>query len=83
MFTSLIVSFLSAVKAGVINVRHTSKPLCYFGRLDAPYDQCMKVIIELLREEGMYKSNGVVVADVIKDAIKDVRMHSSELVFSG
>ncbi|KAG8859678.1 hypothetical protein FRB96_004252 [Tulasnella sp. 330] len=61
----------SAVKAGVVDVRHTSKPLCYYGRLDAPYDQCMKVIIELLREEGMYKSNGVVVADVIKDAIKD------------
>ncbi|KAG8986084.1 hypothetical protein FRB93_005518 [Tulasnella sp. JGI-2019a] len=71
MFISVIVSLLSALKAGVVNIRHASKPLAYYGRLGTSYDQCMKVIIELLREEGMYKSNGLVVAEVIKDAIKD------------
>lgn len=79
VFTSTIASFLSALRAGVVTVRHTAKPLVYYGRLGGTYDQCMKVIIELLREEGMYKGNGAVVADVIKEAIKEV---SSEFCYS-
>ncbi|KAG8906784.1 hypothetical protein FRB99_006161 [Tulasnella sp. 403] len=71
IFTSLIASYLSAVKAGIINIRHTAKPLSYYGRLGATYDQCMKVVIELLREEGMYKSHGFDVADVIGSAVKE------------
>lgn len=62
------------MRAGVVHVKHASKPLAYFGRLGETFDQCLKVIVELLREEGMYKSNGFIVADVLKDAVKDVRL---------
>ncbi|KAG9003732.1 hypothetical protein FRB90_011132 [Tulasnella sp. 427] len=48
-----------------------SSVLAHYGRLGITYDQCMKVVIELLREEGMYKSRGFVVADVVKDAVKE------------
>ncbi len=62
------------MKAGIVHVKHIAKPLAYFGRLGATFDQCMKVVIELLREEGMYKSNGFIVADVVKEVIKEVRV---------
>ncbi|KAG8914902.1 hypothetical protein FRC00_009816 [Tulasnella sp. 408] len=71
VFTSTIASFLSAMRAGIIQISHASKVLAYYGRLGMTYDQCMKVVIELLREEGMYKSRGFIVAEVIKDAVRD------------
>lgn len=60
------------MRAGIIQISHAAKVLAYYGRLGMTYDQCMKVVIELLREEGMYKSRGFIVADVIKDAAREV-----------
>ncbi|KAG8960843.1 hypothetical protein FRC05_006541, partial [Tulasnella sp. 425] len=71
VFTGTIAAFLSAMRAGIIQISHASKVLAYYGRLGMTYDQCMKVVIELLREEGMYKSRGFIVADVIKDAARE------------
>ncbi|KAG8957246.1 hypothetical protein FRC03_010340 [Tulasnella sp. 419] len=69
-FTSLISSFVSAVRAGAINVKHTAVPLVYYGRLGDTYDQYLKVIVEILREEGMYKGNGRIVAEVMIESLK-------------
>ena len=71
-FTSLLTSFLAAIRAGAIHFRHSMIPLTYYGRLGDAVDQCLKVLVEELREEGMYKSNGDAVASVIVEAIREV-----------
>ena len=34
---------------------------------------CVKVVVEILREEGMYKNNGDAVVAVVTQALRDVR----------
>jgi cohesin complex subunit SA-1/2 len=36
------------------------------------FDHCSKIIVDVLREEGMYKGHGDIVVDVVTSALKDV-----------
>jgi len=38
------------------------------------FDHCSKIVVDVLREEGMYKGHGDVVVNVITSALKDVRI---------
>jgi cohesin complex subunit SA-1/2 len=46
--------------------------LTHYGRLGSSFDICAKVIVDILREEGMYNKNGEVVVEVISRALKEV-----------
>ena len=65
-------TFLRAIKAGVIHFRHAVTLLTHYGRLGPVFDQCVKIIVEILREEGMYKSNGEIVVEVVLQALREV-----------
>ncbi|KAI0827388.1 hypothetical protein BC628DRAFT_1369278 [Trametes gibbosa] len=85
VFIGVVTTFLRAIRAGVIHIRHSATILAHYGRLGPSFDLCSKVIVEILREEGMYKENGEVVVDIICKALQesftlflDVVVHTEE-----
>lgn len=76
MFIGVVTTFLRAIRVGVIHFRHASTILAHYGRLGPTFDLCSKVIVEILREEGMYKSNGEAVVAIICQALQEVGVQS-------
>lgn len=65
-------TFLRAIRAGAVNIKHGPVLLAHYGRLGPIFDLCTKVVIDILREEGMYNENGEIVVDVTTQALKEV-----------
>ncbi|GBE83439.1 hypothetical protein SCP_0504880 [Sparassis crispa] len=70
-FIGVITTFLRAIRIGVIHFRHASILLAHYGRLGSMFDLCSKAIVDILREEGMYKNNGTDVVAVICQALRE------------
>jgi len=68
----VISTFLRAIRAGAIHPGHSAVLLTHHGRLGVAFDHCSKTVVNILREEGMYKGHGDIVVDVITRALKDV-----------
>jgi hypothetical protein len=71
-FMEVIAVFLRAVRARVVHVRHGAVLLAHYGRLGPAFDICSKVVVDALRDEGIYNENGEVVVAVVTQAIRDV-----------
>ncbi|CDO77437.1 hypothetical protein BN946_scf184857.g44 [Trametes cinnabarina] len=71
VFIGVVATFLRAVRAGVIHFKHSATLLAHYGRLGPTFDMCTKVIVEILREEGMYKDNGDAVVTIICQALQE------------
>lgn len=74
-----ISTFLRAIRAGAIDVKHGVILLAHYGRLGPVFDLCTKVIIDVLRDEGMYNENGEVVVQVATQGLKEVCFPSAAL----
>ena len=72
VFIGVIATFLRAIRAGVIHFRHSATILAHYGRLGPAFDLCARVIVDILREEGMYKEDGDAVVEVICQALREV-----------
>ncbi|KAH7883079.1 hypothetical protein F5I97DRAFT_1979019 [Phlebopus sp. FC_14] len=70
-FMSTISSFLRAIRAGAVHVKHSAILLAHFGRLGPAFDLCTKVMIDILREEGLYNQNGNNVAEITIHALQE------------
>jgi cohesin complex subunit SA-1/2 len=68
-----ISTFLRAIRAGAVHVRHSAVLLAHYGRLGPAFDLCTRIIIDSLREEGMYRENGDIVVEIVTQALKEVR----------
>ena len=73
VFIDVMSTFLRAIRAGAIHVRHGAILLAHYGRLGPAFDVCSKVVVEVLREEGMIHNKGDVVVMVLTQAIQEVR----------
>ncbi|KAI9463987.1 hypothetical protein BJY52DRAFT_1115027 [Lactarius psammicola] len=71
VFMGVISTFLRAIRAGAIHPTHSAVLLTHHGRLGVAFDHCSKIVVDVLREEGMYKGHGDVVVDVVTSALKD------------
>ncbi|KAH9996308.1 hypothetical protein BJV77DRAFT_175068 [Russula vinacea] len=71
VFMGIISTFLRAIRAGAIHPSHSAVLLTHHGRLGVAFDHCSKIVVDVLREEGMYKGHGDVVVGVITSALKD------------
>ncbi|KAH9035024.1 hypothetical protein EDB85DRAFT_1945370 [Lactarius pseudohatsudake] len=71
VFMGVISTFLRAIRAGAIHPTHSVVLLTHHGRLGVAFDHCSKIVVDVLREEGMYKGHGDVVVDVVTSALKD------------
>ena len=72
VFMGVISTFLRAIRAGAIHPSHCAVLLTHHGRLGVAFDHCSKIVVDVLREEGMYKNHGDLVVDVVTSALKDV-----------
>ena len=68
----VVTTYLRAIRAGVIHFRHSAVLLSHYGRLGPAFDLCSKVIIDVLREEGMYKNEEAMVVAVVSQALREV-----------
>ena len=72
VFMGVVSTFLRAIRAGAIHPRHSTVLLTHHGRLGVAFDHCSRTVVDVLREEGMYKGHGDLVVDVITSALEDV-----------
>lgn len=72
----VMATFLRAIRAGAIHFRHAATLLAHYSRLGPSFDLCAKVIVDILREEGMYNDNGEIVVAVILQALREVSIWS-------
>lgn len=78
-FLDIVTTFLRAIRAGVIHLRHSAVILAHYGRLGASFNLCCsKVIVEAIREEWLHHDDGDIVVLVITQALQEV----STLVFA-
>ncbi|KAI0299424.1 hypothetical protein B0F90DRAFT_1728578 [Multifurca ochricompacta] len=71
VFMGVVSTFLRAIRAGAIHPRHSVILLTHHGRLGVAFDHCSKIIVDVLREEGMYKEHGGIVVAVVVNALKE------------
>ncbi|KAF7978768.1 hypothetical protein HWV62_44804 [Athelia sp. TMB] len=71
IFMGVVSTFLRAIRAGAIHVRHGAVLLAHYGRLGWTFDECSKVMVDVLREEGMYNQNPDILVSVISQAISE------------
>ncbi|EIN14604.1 hypothetical protein PUNSTDRAFT_140847 [Punctularia strigosozonata HHB-11173 SS5] len=79
VFLEVISIVLRSITLRVMHVRHGALILAHYGRLGPVFDQCSKTIIDVLKEEGMYRENGAVVVEVVTRAMEE----SFKLVLDG
>jgi cohesin complex subunit SA-1/2 len=72
VFMGVVSTFLRAIRTGAIHPRHSAVLLVHHGRLGVAFDHCSKIVVDILREEGMYKGHGDLVVEVVTRALKDV-----------
>lgn len=81
IFIGVISTFLRAIRAGAVHVRHGAVLLAHYGRLSSTFDECSKVMVDVLREEGMYNGNPEVVVSVVTQAVREVCVLRSLALF--
>ncbi|KAF5365253.1 hypothetical protein D9758_005390 [Tetrapyrgos nigripes] len=67
----VISTLLRAIRAGAIHVRHGATLLAHYGRLGPSFDSCSKMMVDMLKEEGMVNDNAELVVLVITQAMKE------------
>ncbi|EST04683.1 hypothetical protein PSEUBRA_005959 [Kalmanozyma brasiliensis GHG001] len=76
-FCSIISTFVSAIRVGIIDAKYSTVVLTHFGRLGAIYDSCCKALIEVLKEEAIFGgyNRAVIVESVIWDSLREAFEH--------
>lgn len=72
LFVDVVSTYLRAIRAGAVNVRHGAVLLAHYGRLGPAFDACVKIVIDVLKEEGMMYGNADVVVTVVTQAMQEV-----------
>ena len=72
LFVDVITTFLRAIRVGTIAVQHGAVLLSHYGRLGASFDACAKVIVDMIKEEGLSKGNGELVVNVATKSLQEV-----------
>lgn len=75
-FERTISPFVRAIRAETIDLRHASVILVHFEQFGAVFDQWVRVLIQDLRDEGVYGRQGEAVARIIFETFRDVRRSS-------
>ena len=79
----VVSTFLRAIRAGAVQIRHSVALLVHHGRLGASYDACLKVIVDILREQGMYNEQGDAIVAVVTESLREVRSLNPKVTIYG
>jgi hypothetical protein len=72
MLNALLATFIRAIRVDALNPSHGAVVLAQYDRLGSGFDINIKVIVDFLRDLGMFKAQGRVVAAVIVQALQEV-----------
>jgi len=75
-FFTVVSSFVSAVRIGVLDVEQAKEPLAHYGRFGPVYDAIVKKLVDVLRDEGIYNKEGTTVAHVVREALENVSVYT-------
>ncbi|SAM82881.1 related to Nuclear cohesin complex subunit [Ustilago bromivora] len=72
-FCSVISTFVSAIRVGIIEAKYSTVVLIHFGRLGNIYDSLCKALVEVLKEEAIFGgyNRAVIVESVIWDSLRE------------
>ncbi|KAL8292902.1 hypothetical protein RQP46_000596 [Phenoliferia psychrophenolica] len=70
LFHRTVSAFVRAVHKGVVSLQHASVILIHFERFDTTLDQWCKLLVQDMRDEGIYGDSGALVSRVIVDTLK-------------
>ncbi|KAF9078436.1 hypothetical protein BDP27DRAFT_1309581 [Rhodocollybia butyracea] len=71
VFIDVITTFLRALHAGVIQVRHGAILLAHYGMLGPAFDACVKMVVDMLKDEGLSNDNGQLIVLVATQTMKE------------
>ncbi|SNX85606.1 related to Nuclear cohesin complex subunit [Melanopsichium pennsylvanicum] len=73
VFCSVISTFVSAIRVGIIDAKHSTIVLIHFNRLGLIYDSCCKALIEVLKEEAIFGgyNRAVIVESCVWDSLRE------------
>lgn len=74
VLNSLLATFIRALRVGVLNAGHCAVVLAQYGRFGMGFDSTIKVVIEFLRDLGMFKEQGQLVFEIIVRAMQEVKL---------
>ncbi|KAK4699710.1 cohesin complex subunit SA-1/2, partial [Phenoliferia sp. Uapishka_3] len=69
-FNRIISGFVRAIHNEVISIQHASVILIHFERFDTTLDQWCKLLVQDMRDEGIYGNEGAAIARVIVETLK-------------
>lgn len=70
---------MTALHVGIIDIRHASVILIHYDRFGAAFDQWARLLVQDLRDEGIYSNNATVVAQIVTESLHGVRRLSLAL----
>ncbi|KAJ1023453.1 hypothetical protein NDA16_003070 [Ustilago loliicola] len=72
-FCSVIGTFVSAIRVGIIDAKYSTVVLIHFGRLGNIYDSLCKALVEVLKEEAIFGgyNRAVIVESCIWDSLRE------------
>lgn len=72
-FERTIFPFVRALHSSTLDIQHASVLIAHFDRFSALYDSWVKLLIQDLRDEGIYAKEGEKVATVLASSLQSVR----------
>lgn len=82
LFDRTIGAFVRAVHHDIISLHHASVILIHLERFDATFDLWAKLLVQDMRDEGIYGDAGSTVARIAVDSLKGVRCLSASLTLA-
>ena len=72
-FLKVTSAFVAATRCRVLDVDHAKEPLAHFGRFGPAYDAVCKMLVDVLRDDGMFNGEATTVQHVCGTALQSVR----------
>lgn len=72
ILNSLLATFIRALRVGVLSPTHCVVVLAQYGRFGMAFDSTIKIVIDFLRDLGMFKEEGHLVYEIIVRSLQEV-----------
>ncbi|KAJ7595027.1 hypothetical protein C8J56DRAFT_1013025 [Mycena floridula] len=70
-FLDIISTFIGGLRTGAIHIRHGAVLLAHYGRAGSSYDKFLKLISEILRDEGTGNNQGDILVSVVVQSLQE------------
>ncbi|KIJ37056.1 hypothetical protein M422DRAFT_61048 [Sphaerobolus stellatus SS14] len=71
ILNALLAAFIRAIRVGVLNPSHSAVVLAHYGHLGSGFDATIKVVIDFLRDIGMFQGEGKTVSEILVRTLQE------------